>query len=181
MAMILTIAGSPSAPSRTAAVLAYCADFVARRWLGVETAAINVRDLEPAELIHGRFDGGTVMAATALVSEADGIILATPVYKASYTGVLKSFLDVLPQGAFSGKAVLPMALGGSLSHALVIDYALRPVCVALNAHHVLSGVYLLDNQMELNGKLLVFNSPEAESRLHNALDQLIAAVRRPET
>lgn len=179
MPLILTVSGSPSAPSRTAAIADYCVDFLARRHHGVETASVNVRDLDAMELLHGRFDGGTVMAAMALVNEANGIILATPIYKAAYTGVLKTFLDVLPQGAFSGKVVLPLALGGSPAHSLVVDYALRPVCAALNAYHVLNGVYMIDSQIDyLDGRFIAFNAPEAETRLHNALEQLVTAVRR---
>lgn len=179
MALILSIAGSPSAPSRTSAVVQYAADYLTRHGEGIETSLINARDLDAVELLHGRFDGGTVMAASAMVSEADGIVLATPVYKASYTGVLKAFLDVLPQGAFSGKVVLPIALGGSLAHSLVIDTAIRSVCAALHTYHTLGGLYLIDAHIDhVEGKMTGFNVPETEHRVHAALDQFLVAVRR---
>lgn len=179
MAHILTISGSPTSPSLTGAVLGYCAEMIRRQWHAASVAQIIVRDLDPVELLHGRYDGGSIMAAAALVGESEGIILGTPVYRASFSGVLKAFLDVLPQGAFGGKVVLPIAVGGSPAHALVIDYALRPVCAALNAYHVLPGVVLIENQIEhADGRLINFASPEAETRMNGALELFIHAVRR---
>ncbi len=55
------------------------------------------------------------------------MVIGTPVYKAAYSGLLKSLLDLLPQYALAGKTVLPLATGGSTAHVLAIDYALRPV------------------------------------------------------
>ncbi|MBK8026774.1 MAG: NADPH-dependent FMN reductase [Chloroflexi bacterium] len=179
MANILIINGSPIAPSRTGALMGYCADFIQRQWHTTTTVRIDVRELDPVELTHGRFDGGSIMAAAALVGEAEGIILGTPVYKNSFAGVLKAFLDILPQGAFSGKVVLPIVLGGAAAHALAIDYALLPVFAALNAYHTLHGVFLIENQVELlDGRLSSFTAPEAEHRIDAALEQFILAVRR---
>jgi FMN reductase len=63
------------------------------------------------------------------------VVVATPVYKAAYSGLLKVFLDVLPQTALKGKLVLPLATGGSPHHMLALDYALRPVLQSLGAPH----------------------------------------------
>ena len=54
-------------------------------------------------------------------------MVATPVYKAAYSGLLKVLLDLLPQTALKEKTVLPLATGGSPHHMLALDYALRPV------------------------------------------------------
>jgi FMN reductase len=178
MAPILMIAGSPSAPSRSAAVSGYAEGYLQQRY-GIEAALLNVRDLDPAELIHGRYDGPSIVPAIQQVATAQAIILITPVYKASYTGVLKTFLDLLPQAAFAEKIVLPIAIGGSPAHMLVIDYAIRPVVGTLGTYHTLQGVYLLDTQIEhRDGVLVRFTAPEAEMRVHNGLDQLAAAFRR---
>ena len=61
------------------------------------------------------------------------MVVSTPVYKAAYSGVLKVFLDLLPQFGLAGKVVLPLVTGGTASHVLAIDYALRPVLLALGA------------------------------------------------
>jgi FMN reductase len=70
--------------------------------------------------------------------------VATPIYKAAYTGLLKALLDLLPQYAFADKSVLPLATGGTTAHVLAIDYALRPVLTSLGAAHVAQGYFVLD-------------------------------------
>jgi FMN reductase len=74
--------------------------------------------------------------------------VATPVYKASYSGLLKSWLDLMPQFGLTGKAVLPLATGGSAAHALALDYALRPVLTSMDARHVVNGFLVLDRFIE---------------------------------
>ncbi len=69
------------------------------------------------------------------------VVVATPVYKAAYTGLLKAFLDVLPRQTLLDKTVFPIAPGGSLAHLLTIDFAFKPVLSALGAQHVLNGLY----------------------------------------
>lgn len=172
MPSILTIAGSPSASSRSSAFCEYTRQYVEAR--GVSTAHITVRDLDPADLIYGRYDGETIKPALAQVAAADGLVIATPVYKAAYTGVLKSFLDVLPAGALANKLVLPVASGGSPAHSLVVDYALKPVLAALGARRILLGLYLIDSEYtHNNGHQLQFIDPEAEMRVNAALEQLL--------
>jgi FMN reductase len=75
------------------------------------------------------------------------VVVASPVYQASYTGVLKTFLDLVPQKGLAGKVVLPLFIGGSLAHLLTIDYALKPVLSALGARYILGGVYTVDAQV----------------------------------
>jgi len=176
MTSMLTIGGSPSHPSRSAALLDYCRTQLGRR--GLTTENITVRDLNAEELIQGRFDGPSLKPAFAQVATADGIIIATPVYKAAYTGVLKAFFDVLPANALGGKVVLPIALGGSLAHSLVIDYALRPVLMAMGASHILHGVYLIDKQLvySTEGKGVEFATPEAEEQVKTALEAFYQQV-----
>ncbi|PJF27594.1 MAG: FMN reductase (NADPH) [Phototrophicales bacterium] len=180
MTVLVTIAGSPSAPSRTTALIDYAARyFVGKNW---QISAINVRDLDPAELLHGQFNGASVQAAAAQIAAASGVIIGTPVYKAAYTGILKCLLDLLPVGALAGKTVLPFAIGGSAHHSLVIDYALKPVLAALGAEIILPGVYLIDQQIDHeNGRELRFISPEAETKVNQALDMLADALRRTNT
>ncbi len=176
MTTLVMIAGSPSAPSRTTALMDYAARYYGdTNW---QISAIHARDLDPAELLHGQFNGATVQAAAAQIAAAAGVIIGTPVYKAAYTGVLKCLLDLLPSGALAGKIVLPFALGGSAHHALMIDYALKPVLAALGAEIILPGVYLIDQQIgHQNGRELRFTAPEAEMKVNQALDMLANTLR----
>ncbi|MFB7254366.1 NADPH-dependent FMN reductase [Streptomyces nojiriensis] len=171
MPHLLAITGSPSAHSRTAVV----ADHVLRRLShsGFETAHLSVRELPAADLLAARRGEPEIRRALEAVAEADGLVIATPVYKASYTGLLKAFLDLLPQDGLDGKTVLPLATGGSLAHVLTIDYALRPV---LAARHVTAGRFVLDSSVE-RGAGPDRLRPEAELDLYQAVDEFAAALR----
>jgi FMN reductase len=142
---ILLLAGSPSAPSRSTRLLHYAGERLAL--LGHRTHQLKVRDLPAAALLQADFGNAGLAAAQALVAGADALVIATPVYKAAYSGVLKAFLDLLPQDGLKGKLVLPLATGGSQSHMLALDYALRPVLSALGARHVLPSIYATDAQV----------------------------------
>ncbi|WP_327279086.1 MULTISPECIES: NADPH-dependent FMN reductase [unclassified Streptomyces] len=173
MPTLLALSGSPSPHSRTAVV----ADHVLRRLAhaGFDTAHLAVRELPAADLLSARRGEPELRRALAAVAEADGIIVATPVYKASYTGLLKAFLDLLPQDGLAGKTVLPIATGGSLAHVLTLDYALRPVLAALGARHVTAGRFVLDSSVE-RGAGPDRLRPEAELDLFQAVDEFAAAL-----
>ncbi|MBD1874454.1 NADPH-dependent FMN reductase [Nodosilinea sp. FACHB-131] len=175
MTKIVAIAGSPSHPSRSYSVLEEAQKILQDQ--GVELEILLVRDLPAAELLHARFDSEVINAATAQVVAADAVIISTPVYKAAYTGILKAFLDLLPQKALVGKPVLPIATGGTLAHLLAIDYALNPVLGVLGATHILQGVYLVDTQFQrLETGGIEFNDPELRARLQSSLDGLVRSL-----
>jgi len=112
------------------------------------------------------------------VAQADGIVVSTPIYKASYTGVLKSFLDLLPQFGLAGKVVLPVATGGTLAHVLAIDYGLRPVLLALAAQHVVSGLFILDKLIERQAGGDVRLESEIQARLDLVVADFALSLRR---
>ncbi len=173
---IITIAGSPSRTAKSALVLQVAkAAMQAKGW---EAQTIIVRDLPAEDLLHARFDSPDIIAAQTLVSEAQAVIVATPIYKAAYSGVLKAFLDLLPQDALKGKVVLPLATGGSPAHLLAIDYALKPVLAALGATHILRGVYLQDGHIEVRGDSDLYLEPTLQQRLTEALDELHEAMSK---
>ncbi|MFJ6796869.1 NADPH-dependent FMN reductase [Streptomyces sp. NPDC091268] len=173
MPQLLAITGSPSPHSRTAVV----AEHVLRRLThaGFETGHLAVRELPAADLLAARRGEPEIRRALEAVADADGIVMATPVYKASYTGLLKAFLDLLPQDGLTGKTVLPLATGGSLAHVLTIDYALRPVLAALGARHVTAGRFVLDSSVE-RGPGPDRLRPEAELDLFQAVDEFAQAL-----
>ena len=140
MATIVTISSSPSDISRTDAVLSY----VTKRLLshGHRVTPIVLRDLPAEPLLRGRADDPAIATAVELLAEANAVVVTTPVYKAAYAGLLKVFLDLLPQFALRGKTVLPLATGGSPAHVLAVDYALRPLLSALGAAHVTPGWFV---------------------------------------
>lgn len=156
---VLLIAGSPTSPSRSTALLESVGERLARR--GAEIDRITIRDLPAQPLLLAEWAHPAIQRAIAQVAKARVIVVATPVYKAAYAGVLKVFLDLLAQDALKGKTVLPLATGGSPHHMLALDYALRPVLQALSARQILPGVYATDSQITL--------TPERAYQVHHDL------------
>src|SRR5215203_900859 len=172
---VVTIAGSPATPSRCAAALGTARELLERR--GLTTAAVNLRGLPPEALLWARYQDPAVRRATAIVSQARAIVVATPIYKASYSGLLKTFLDLLPADALADKGVLPIATAGSLAHCLVLEYALKPVLSALGAASFLPGVCLIDSDFIYGSDGLARLETAAGGRLAAALDALEDDVR----
>jgi FMN reductase len=171
---VLLIAGSPSECSRSAALL----DAVAQRlqFHGVQVERLHIRDLSAQALILADFGHPSISHALGRVATAAVVVVATPVYKAAYSGVLKVFLDLLPQTALAGKTVLPLATGGSPNHMLALDYALRPVLQSLGAKHILSGIYATDSQVTVAESGAYQVSAEIGQRLDEAVDLLVREV-----
>lgn len=174
MATVLSVSGSPSAASRTNRLLRH----LDRRLIaqGHEVIPLDVRTL-PAEALLGADSGHPAIAeAGALFARADGVVVGTPVYKASYSGVLKALLDLLPQYALTGKTVLPLATGGTTAHVLAIDYALRPVLNSMGAAHVVQGWFTLDQDITVHEDGALTVAPAAEEALTQVVDQFSAAL-----
>lgn len=144
---------------------------------GHRHSKLHVRDLPAQALLHADFGDAAIGRAVALVAEADALVIATPVYKAAYSGILKAFLDLLPQDGLAGKLVLPLATGGSQSHLLALDYALRPVLAALSARHVLASIYATSEQLDWNADTgsLTLAAPIA-ARVAVGVDELSQAL-----
>lgn len=142
---ILLIAGSPTIPSRSTRLLHHIGETLVQR--GHRTERLQIRDLPAQALLHADFCDIDIQVARAQLAQAEAVVIATPIYKASFSGVLKLFLDVLPQDGLADKLVLPLATGGSQSHMLALDYALRPVLQALAARYILPSIYATDAQV----------------------------------
>jgi FMN reductase len=172
---VLLIAGSPSERSRTAALLEAAGQKLEAR--GALVQRLRVRDLSPQALLLADFGHRTISQAIGQVAQAEVVVVATPVYKAAYSGVLKVFLDLLPQDGLKGKTVLPIATGGSPNHMLALDYALRPVLQSLGAHRILPGIFATDVQVTLleNGACAL--APDIDQRLDTAVDSLVAEAQ----
>ncbi|RZB15040.1 FMN reductase (NADPH) [Streptomyces sp. F001] len=180
MATVLSVSGSPSPTSRTARLLR---DLDARLTAqGHEVVPLDVRTLPPQALLHADFRHPAIVEATALFEQADGVVIGTPVYKAAYSGLLKSLLDLLPQYALAGKTVLPLATGGTTAHVLAIDYALRPVLASMGPAHITPGWFVLDKHIEIRQDSNIVVEPGTREALDQVVDQFSTALseRRPQ-
>ncbi|MCP8967214.1 NADPH-dependent FMN reductase [Ectobacillus ponti] len=176
MAQIVIISGSPAAVSRSAALSAYIREKAEAS--GYTAEAFAVRDLPPEDLVYARWDSPAIQEAQAAVAEAGAVILVGPVYKASYPGVLKAFLDLIPEKGLSGKILLPIATGGTVAHLLSLEYAYKPLLSVLGAREFIDGVYLLERQLAYQGHQLTFLDAEAEQRLLAAVEGLLSRLQQ---
>lgn len=174
---IVGIAGSPTRPSRSTALLRHALDTLAEA--GHHPGLIEVATLPADALLRARADHPDLAAALAAVARADLVLVATPIYKAAYSGVLKAFLDLLPQDGLHGKRVLPLGTGGSIGHLLALDYALKPVLSALGARHILDVVYAEDTQFSRDEQGQHRPSDAVRERLARALAPALPAELAP--
>ncbi|MEV0324752.1 FMN reductase [Streptomyces sp. NPDC050658] len=164
---LTVVSAGLSVPSSTRLLADRLAAATARH-ADVEIEIVELRDLA-VEIAHNYvtgFPGPALSAAADAVKGADGLIVVTPVFSASYSGLFKSFFDVLTvmdKDALAGTPVLLAATGGTARHSLVLEHALRPLFAYLRAMTVPTAVYAasedwgadgLDERVERAGKEL---------------------------
>jgi FMN reductase len=135
MPSILALTGNPKPASRTEAA----AGHVARR-LG-EVLGADVLEVDLAA------SGRTGDELRELVAEASTLVVASPTYKATYSGLLKSFLDGLPHDGLAGKVAIPLMIAADRAHALAVELFLRPVLVELGAITPTRGIFLEEQDL----------------------------------
>ncbi|GIP16135.1 FMN reductase (NADPH) [Paenibacillus montaniterrae] len=173
MSRIVIINGANAASSRVNAVQQYIEKTID------EVASIEVFKLPAEDLLTANFNSEHIQAVNRIVEKAEAVVVLTPVYKAAYSGILKTYLDLLPQKGLEHKTILPIAVGGSLAHLLSLEYALKPVLSVLGATTILQPVYLIDKQIERleNGSFSI--AEEAIERIDKELNRLAPVVSNP--
>ncbi|KQW03106.1 NADPH-dependent FMN reductase [Rhizobacter sp. Root1221] len=169
---IVGILGSPSVSSRSGTLLQHAQ--AALQDVASSLHTISVRELPAEALLHAQFDHPLIRQALHEVHEAQVVLVSTPIYKAAYSGLLKAFLDLLPQDGLRDKTIVPLATGGSIAHLLALDYALKPVLSALGARDILDPVFATDPQIpkhDTEGYRLL---PEVQERLGRTLQTVVA-------
>jgi len=146
MKQVVLISSSPSATSRLNGMLATLDRCLTE--YEAKLQRVEIREISAEALVRLQFDHPNITEAMQWLEQADAVIVATPVYKASFSGLLKLFLDLIPQKGLKDKKILPVAIGGTAAHLLMIDYALKPVLAALGAETQLQGVFAVDTQIE---------------------------------
>ncbi|MEV6007489.1 CE1759 family FMN reductase [Streptomyces sp. NPDC051976] len=139
---IVVVTAGLSQPSSTRLLADRLAAAVRAR-ADVEVRVVELRDLAN-EIAHNMvtgFPGPRLREAIDAVTAADGLIAVTPVFTGSYSGLFKSFFDVIDKDALAGTPVLAAATGGTARHSLVLDHALRPLFAYLRAVVVPTAVY----------------------------------------
>ena len=142
---LVAVSGGLQRPSKAAALAEHLMDLIAEEVL-CEQRLVELGQLAP-QLAGATWRSHlpeTVERELAAVEQADILVVATPVYRGSYTGLFKHFFDFIDQDALIDKPVLLAATGGSERHALMIDHQLRPLFSFFQARTLPLGVYATD-------------------------------------
>ncbi|WP_083952524.1 NADPH-dependent FMN reductase [Sphingobium amiense] len=172
---LVIISASASQTSRSEMVGDYLERLLTNDYGSI--AHIRVRELPPAALARADVDDGAIADALSKLAQANAVVVITPTYKGSYSGLLKIFIDLLPQYALRGKVVLPLATGGTIAHMQMMDHALRPVLQTMWPRHIAQGCFLLDQHIERDesgGISLAENNVPLLFEVITAFEQMVA-------
>src|SRR6185437_8020236 len=160
---VTVVVGNPKPKSRTF----QAAHLVAERLTGqAADLSIDLTDLG-ASLLD--WPDTRVADLVTAVKASDLVVFASPTYKATYTGLLKLFLDRISGGALAGVTAVPVMLGGHWQHAMASDLLLKPVLVELGATCPTRGLFLLESEFE-GGETL-------DAWLEQARPQVLATMK----
>ncbi|MFD7872838.1 FMN reductase [Streptomyces sp. NPDC059766] len=176
---LVAVSAGLSTPSSTRLLADRLAEAVhgelAPQGLDVETEVVELRELAVAvanNLVTG-FPPPPLAAAIDAVTGAAGLIAVTPVFTASYSGLFKSFFDLIDPDALTGKPVLIAATGGTARHSLVLEHALRPLFSYLRADVVPTAVYAASEDWGSGGDAYTEGLP---ARIRRAGGELAARM-----
>lgn len=172
MTTIAVVTAGLSRPSSTRLLADRLAEAVLGPLPGARVEFVELRDLAhdiTDNLLTG-FPSPALAEAIATVVEADGLIAVTPIFSASFSGLFKSFFDVIEMQALTGKPVLIAATGGSERHSLALEHALRPLFSYLRTVVVPTAVYAASSDWGSSAAL--------SGRIERAAGELAALVSR---
>ena len=138
------LAGSISSPSRSGALVNDLLARLAAR--DIDTELIDLARL-PADGLLYRTKDAEVAAALERVTNVPILVVGTPIYRASYTGQLKAFFDLMPRDALAGTIAGLIATGASLAHLLAVDHGLRPLVASLAGLSAAKAIYATDPEL----------------------------------
>ncbi|MED4269319.1 NADPH-dependent FMN reductase [Geobacillus stearothermophilus] len=167
MTTVAIISGSPSHASKTNRVAEWIKEQLQQ--YGHTVRFIRLRDLPAEDLLYANSSNGLIVQTHDWIRESRAVVVLSPVYKGSYTGILKAYLDLLPEKAFAGKLVVPIVTGGTIAHLLALEYALKPIFSILGAREILHGVFILDWTLGHDDEGRLVLSDDLSSRMEEVI------------
>lgn len=166
---IIGFSGNPDRPSKTRALVQTAVAAAASRFDAIG-AVFDLSDFGPSFPLARRASDleGPGRAALEVILSADALVVGSPVYKGSYTGLFKHLIDLIDPEALRGKPVLLTATGGGDRHALMVEHQLRPLFGFFEAQTLPTALYASDRDFS-DG---VPTAPALLDRLDRAVDQL---------
>ena len=178
LSRLLMLVGAATPPGRLAAAVTAAADAVRGQAENIDVDIMNLADT-PIDICDGRpleGYGPETRRAVDRIADAAAVLMAAPVYRASFPGVLKNLLDITPVGALQAKPVGIVAMGGSAHHYLAVDTQLRQVLGWFGALVAPTSVYLTGADFR-DGQLA---TEVARTDLVALVDSLLLLLRRLE-
>lgn len=173
---IVGFSGNITRPSRTRQLVEYLVGSVAERG-GWETSLFDIEDIGPslgAARHAGQLDPDGREVLRRIVT-ADVLVVGSPTYKGSYTGLFKHFLDLVDPASLRGKPVLLAATGGGQRHSLMIEHQLRPLFGFFQALTLPTGVYAASDELGEAGPV----SEDLRARSRQAVEEALALLSLP--
>ena len=169
MTSIVVVSAGLSTPSSTRLLGERLADATVEALEEAEVRYVELRDLahDLTDRLLTGFAAPALAEAIEAVREADGLIAVTPVFSASYSGLFKTFFDILEPGLLDGSPVLVAATAGTPRHSLVLEHALRPLFSYLHAVVVPTGVFAATDD---------FAGTDLDARVARAAGELAAVA-----
>lgn len=176
MSHVVVISGGLGSPSSTRVlsddIVARLRESLAMKGESLEATVVELRELAHpiTDALLTGFPTGELAKVIEKVAEADALVVVSPTFSASISGLVKSFFDILETGTLTGKPVLMAATGGTERHSLMIDFAMRPLLSYLGALPVRTGVFAATSD---------FGGPQAGAlagRVRQAADELADAI-----
>ena len=147
MSRIVVISGGLGTPSSTRVladdILAHLRDDLAARGDVLEETVVELRELAHpiVDAMLTGFPTGDLARAVDAVASADALVVVSPTFSASISGLVKTFFDILEPGTLEGKPVLLAATGGTERHSLMLEFAMRPLFSYLGAEPVRTAIF----------------------------------------
>lgn len=177
---IIGFSGSASRPSRTRSLI----ETVVRRAavnLNATAEVFDLGDVLPtlATTLDGRGAQGEVRRLLLAIAEADALVVGSPIYKGSYTGLFKHVFDLIEPKALRDKPVVLTATGGSERHALALEHGLRPLFAFFSADIIPTALYATEGEFadyQVAGASLIARVERAADELTRRLDSTASAA-----
>jgi FMN reductase len=148
MTNTVVVVGNPKPASRTRAVAEEVARQVAGRLGGAAGSTLATIDLADHTGVLFDWSSPVVAALVDQVLAADLVVVASPTFKATYTGLLKVFLDRFASDQLAGAPAVPVMTGAGAGHALAVEHSLRPLLVEIGASTPTRGLYVTEAEID---------------------------------
>lgn len=177
MSRVIVFSGSFNRPSKTSALVNFIGKKVAQKF-DSDVLTYDLADVGTSLGLAQRA-GDLAPQGRRIIEEltvADALIIGSPVYKGSYPGLFKHFIDLIEPERLFGKPVLLAATGGGDRHALMVEHQLRPLFGFFMAHSLPTAIYASQRDFNSNNEI---SSPELVARIDKAVDQFSPFIKKP--